>query len=92
MQSKATVEDSKIPSFHRLIPQKLSLTLLSCLVLNRLRAQFNERGATTVRSLGRTFRAIDSYDGNRKVDPQEFFVGLQENGVKITKAEVDVRK
>jgi len=45
-----------------------------------------------VRSLGRTFRAIDSYDGNRKVDPQEFFVGLQENGVKITKAEVDVRR
>ena len=45
-----------------------------------------------MRALGRTFKELDSYDGNRKVDPQEFFVGLQENGVKITKAECDVRK
>ncbi len=59
--------------------------------MNRVRTQLNQRGATTVRGLGRTFRALDSYDGNRKVEPQEFFVGLQENGVKITKAEVDVR-
>lgn len=49
------------------------------------------RGATTIRGLGRTFRALDSYDGNRKVDAGEFFVGLQENGVKLTKAEADVR-
>jgi hypothetical protein len=48
------------------------------------------RGANTVRGLGRTFKALDSYDGNRKLDPQEFFVGLQENGVKLTKAEADV--
>jgi hypothetical protein len=48
------------------------------------------RGANTVRGLSRTFKALDT-DGNRKVDAQEFFVGLQENGVKVTKAETDVR-
>jgi hypothetical protein len=60
-------------------------------VLNRLKTQLNARGATTIRGLGRAFRLIDSYDGNRKVDAGEFFVGLQEFGVKLTKAESDVR-
>jgi hypothetical protein len=64
--------------------------LLLCVVLNRLREQLTARGSTTIRGLGRTFKLLDSYDGNRKVDGGEFFVGLQENGVKITKAEADV--
>lgn len=58
--------------------------------MNRLKEQLNARGATSIRGLGRSFRLFDSYDGNRKVDAGEFFVGLQENGVKITKAEADV--
>jgi len=33
---------------------------------------------------------MDNCDGNRKVDQQEFFVGLQEHGVKLTKVETDV--
>ena len=59
-------------------------------VLNRLREQLNARGATSIRGLSRSFRLFDSYNGNRKVDAQEFFIGLQENGVKVTKAEADV--
>jgi len=39
--------------------------------------------------LGRAFRIIDNLDGNRKIDSQEFFVGLQELGVKINKTEAD---
>lgn len=67
------------------------LTVLNLfVVLNRLREQLVARGSTTIRGLGRTFRQLDSYDGNRKVDAGEFFVGMQENGVKITKAEADV--
>ena len=45
-------------------------------VLNRLREALNKRGSKTIRGLGRTFRALDSYDGNRKVDANEFFVGM----------------
>ena len=60
------------------------------IVLNRLREALNKRGAKTIRGLGRSFKLFDSYDGNRKVDAGEFFTGLQENGVQITKAEADV--
>ena len=48
------------------------------------------RGSKTIKALGRTFRALDSYDGNRKVDREEFFVGLQENGVVLSKSEANV--
>lgn len=46
------------------------------------------RGAKTVRGLGRVFRTMDD-NGNRKVDAQEFFVGLNECGCKLTKQETD---
>ena len=46
----------------------------------------NERGARTIRGLGRVFKAMDT-DGNRKVDAQEFFVGLNECGCSLTKEE-----
>ena len=58
--------------------------------MNRLREMLNKRGANTIRGLGRSFKLFDSYNGNRKVDAQEFFVGLQENGVQVSKAEADV--
>jgi len=60
------------------------------LVLSKVRQQLEARGASSVRGLARSFRLFDSANGNRKVDPQEFFVGLQENGVKVTQAESDV--
>jgi Ca2+-binding EF-hand superfamily protein len=56
--------------------------------LNKVRAQLEARGARTIRGLGRTFRALDSFDGNRKVDAQEFSVGLRENGCDLSNAEL----
>jgi Ca2+-binding EF-hand superfamily protein len=53
-------------------------------VLNRVRDQLNSRGANTIRSLGRVFRQLDSFDGNRKVDRQEFMIGLREVGVTLS--------
>jgi len=41
----------------------------------------NNRGINTIRTLGKTFRSLDSFDGNRKVDRDEFYIGLKENGV-----------
>ena len=38
-------------------------------------------------ALGRIFRALDSYDDNRKVEREEFLVGLRENGVDIDAGE-----
>jgi len=47
-----------------------------------------ERGAKTIRGLGRVFRTMDN-DGNRKLDAQEFFHGLNEVGCNLTNAETD---
>ena len=55
-----------------------------------MRQQLNARGAKTIRGLGRTFRHFDSVDGNRKCDANEFFTGLQDIGVNVSKGECDV--
>jgi len=59
------------------------------IVLDKLRSQLQSRGAKTIRGLGRSFRAFDSLDGNRKIDRGEFMSGLQENGVDVTAAEAN---
>ena len=56
-------------------------------VLDRVRAALKKRGTKTIAGLSRTFRALDSFDGNRKVDCQEFYIGLCENGVEISQDE-----
>jgi len=48
-----------------------------------------ERGARTIRGLGRVFKSFDT-DGNRRVDAQEFNVGLNECGCSLTKEETDM--
>ena len=55
-----------------------------------MRSQINARGAKTIRGLGRVFRNFDSFDGNKKVDANEFFSGLREIQVDVTKAEAAV--
>jgi hypothetical protein len=54
-------------------------------VLKKVRDALNARGANTIRALGKTFKALDSFDNNRKLDRNEFVVGLKENGVSLTK-------
>ena len=60
------------------------------LVLDKVRAQIQARGAKTIRGLGRTFRNFDSFDGNKKIDKVEFYSGLCEIQIKITQAEAAV--
>ena len=48
----------------------------------------NARGSKTIRGLGRTFKQYDN-DGNRKIEAQEFFVGLNESGCTLTKHETN---
>jgi len=58
-------------------------------LLQKVRDALNARGPNTIRSLGRVFRQLDSYDGNKKVDRDEFLIGLKENGVTISKQEAN---
>lgn len=53
--------------------------------MNKVKAALAKRGSTSIRGLARTFRALDSYDGNKRVDREEFNIGLKENGVFLTK-------
>ena len=57
--------------------------------LDKVRACLKRRGARSIAGLGRTFRQMDSFDGNRKVDANEFYVGLTECGVEITQDEAN---
>ena len=59
-------------------------------VLERVKKCLNERGTNTVRALGRAFRTIDSFNGDRKVDKEEFYFGLKDQGVTISKREAEV--
>ena len=40
--------------------------------------------------MGRVFKKFDYYDGNRRIDRQEFYVGLKELGVDVSKKESEV--
>ena len=65
------------------------LTAGLCSVLERVRAQIKARGAKTIRGLGRTFRNFDSFDGNHKIDRDEFYSGLCEIQIRISRQEAD---
>ncbi|KRX06073.1 hypothetical protein PPERSA_01151 [Pseudocohnilembus persalinus] len=58
-------------------------------IISRVRQQLEQRGARTIRGLGRVFRQLDSFDGNKRVDRNEFFVGLKECGVQLTQEEAN---
>ena len=59
-------------------------------ILEKVRESLAARGATTIRGLGRNFKCMDSVDGNRKVDKEEFYWGLKDNGTQISKREAEV--
>ena len=59
------------------------------LVLERVRNQIKARGAKTIRGLGRTFRNFDSFDGNHQIDAEEFYSGLCEIQVQVTRDEAN---
>ena len=52
-----------------------------------MKQQLRKRGAKEFRGIARVFRNMDSFDGNKKLDPDEFFSGLREIGCDITEEE-----
>ena len=59
-------------------------------LVQEMRKCFVKRGATTRQALARTFRALDSFDGNKKLSAEELRVGLTENGMNITPADASL--
>ncbi len=58
--------------------RKRSATIL---VLAKVKEALYSRGVNGVRGMGRIFRRFDSADGDRRIDREEFYVGLKELGV-----------
>jgi len=49
-----------------------------------------KRGSETIRIMGKLFRQMNSYDGDRKVNPDDFLLGLREVGINPSKQECEV--
>ena len=62
----------------------------SRLVLDKLKAKFRVRGSTGIKGISRVFRQLDSYDGNKQVDRDEFKIGMQECGIELSSTEVNL--
>jgi Ca2+-binding EF-hand superfamily protein len=58
-------------------------------VLEKVRTSLLGRGVNTIRGIGRAFKTIDSFNGNRKIDKEEFYFGLKDFGVNISKKEAE---
>ena len=58
-------------------------------ILVKVKDQLQKRGARTIRGIGRVFRIFDD-DGNRKIDQEEFYWGLKDMGVDVTKREAAI--
>mmetsp|Transcript_9313 Transcript_9313/g.15029 ORF Transcript_9313/g.15029 Transcript_9313/m.15029 type:complete len:422 (-) Transcript_9313:337-1602(-) len=56
-------------------------------LITRMRKHFMKRGARGIHGLATIFRQMDSFDGNRKLDKQEFIEGLSQFGFKVSKVE-----
>lgn len=77
-----------------MIPKKVS-KIRNCnehffVVLCKVRDALAARGTKTIRGMGRSFRIMDSTDGNRQLDKQEFYWGIKDMGVNISKREAEI--
>ncbi len=59
-------------------------------VLVKVREALLGRGVTTIRGMGRSFRIMDNGVDDRKIDKEEFYWGLKDLGVTITKREAEL--
>lgn len=61
-------------------------------MLREISHQLESKGAKTIRGLHRKFKQFDSYDGDKRLNREEFFQGLRESGVKLEKSQMEVLK
>ena len=57
--------------------------------LKKVQDKLFSKGARSIRGLERIFKKMDSYDGNKKLDKNEFFEGLNDYGCNVSKEEVN---
>ena len=60
------------------------------IVLAKVKQSVQAKGVRELRGISRAFRVIGFYNGSRKLDKQEFYFGLKDYGVNVTKREAEV--
>ena len=58
-------------------------------ILQKVKDQLQKRGARTIRGIGRVFRIFDD-DGNRKIEQEEFYWGLRDMQIEVSKREAAI--
>ena len=58
-------------------------------ILQKVKGQLQKRGARTIRGIGRVFKIFDD-DGNRKIEQEEFYWGLKDMQVDVSKREAAI--
>ncbi len=59
--------------------------------MNRVKDQLNKRGTEAIRSIGKMFRQMDSYDRDNKIKREEFIISLRNLGVNLNQQDLEVR-
>ena len=60
-------------------------------IMNYLRDNLNKQGYDSFRILGKVFRDSNSFDGNNKINKDEFLAGLRDTGVLLPKSYIEVK-
>jgi hypothetical protein len=58
--------------------------------LNKVKDQLNKRGTEAIRSIGKMFRQMDSYDRDNKINREEFIISLRNLGVNLNQQDLEV--
>ncbi len=55
-----------------------------------MKDQLNKRGTEAIRSIGKMFRQMDSYDRDNKISREEFIISLRNLGVNLSQQDLEV--
>lgn len=58
--------------------------------MNKVKDFLNKRGSETLRTAGKIFRQLNSYDNNSKVSKEDFSIGLRELSINLNKQDIEV--
>lgn len=60
--------------------------------MNKVKDQLNKRGTEAIRSIGKMFRQMDSYDRDNKINREEFIISLRNLGVNLNQQDLEVNR
>lgn len=59
--------------------------------MNRIKDYLSKKGFETIRSLGKTFRKMRSYDGLNKISKDDLILAFRDLGINLQKEDLEVK-